>query len=148
MERSGMPPKLAWGIETSIPPPALPQKALSLPHEGGEDLTVGIGNTPAFSMGKQSMVSASPDRMLTKTYHPQHQPWPSSTIGPSNGCVRCDFSGGASSPWVISSEGRKCGDFQGRALSGVFFSGWDWYIFYLKIRMTLETFIQVNIRTR
>lgn len=56
------------------PVPALPQEALSLPHEGGKDLTVGVGNTPAFFMGKQSTVPASPDRMLTKTYHAQHQP--------------------------------------------------------------------------
>ena len=82
-------------------------------------------------MGKQSTVPASPDRMLTKTYHPQHQPWPSSTVGPSKGCTRCDFSGGASSPWVMSSGGRRCGDFQGRALSGVF-SGWDYTFFILR----------------
>lgn len=137
MEGSGMPPRLACRIETSIPSPALPQETLSPPHEGGKDLTVGVGNIPAFFMGKQSMVPASPDRMLTKTYHPRHQPWPSSTVGPSKGCTRCDFSGGASSPWVMSSGGRKCGDFQGRALSGVFFlcgidtffilrSGWHW----------------------
>lgn len=63
----------------------------------------------------------------------------------------------------MSSGGRKCGDFQGRALSGVFFffflGGIDTF-FNLKVRMTLETFthssqhqnkielMQVNIRKR
>lgn len=67
MEGSGLPPKLACRIETTIPSSVLPGAALNLPHENGKDLTVGIGNTPAFFTGKQSMIPASPDKMLTKT---------------------------------------------------------------------------------
>ena len=67
MESSGLPPKLACRIETTIPSSVLPGAALNLPHESGKDLTVGIGDTPAFFTGKQSMMPASPDGMLIKT---------------------------------------------------------------------------------
>lgn len=47
---------LSWpvGVEASTASPAFLGEALKLPPAGGKNLTSGMGNTAAFSMGKQS----------------------------------------------------------------------------------------------
>lgn len=103
---SGLGRLLSWpiGVEASMVSPAFLGEALKLPPAGGKDLTAGMGNTTAFSMGKQSGTCISrqnTDQVLAPTASAMDGP---KAAGWSKGCSGCDFSHGAC---LLSNELRR-----------------------------------------